>query len=88
MDEDEFSRPRHSAQTALALITASAHGDHESRYRILEELRPDDATAVLVSMCALVVGGWPVDAEMGLSRWLGELGKRVAGMVENLPPLP
>jgi hypothetical protein len=88
MDEDEFRKPRSTAQTALALLTASAHGDHESRYLILEELRPDQAVAVLTAMCGLVVGGWPRDAEMGLSRWLGELGKRVAGMSETLPPLP
>ena len=87
MDEIDFCHPRESAQKALALLTASAHDDDESIYVILKEMG-DRSPAVLVALCALVVGGWPEDAEMEFSRWLVELGKRVAVMTEFLPPAP
>ena len=88
MDEDEFRRPREVAQIALALLTASAHDDDDSRFAILEELRPDQAVAVLTAMCALVVGGWPVGCGLPISEWVTELGKRVVRVRETLPPAP
>ncbi len=85
MRVDSFRHPRASAQTALALLTAAAHGDDESRFRILAGLTPDEAMGVLTAMTGVVVGGWPHDAEMPIAVWLVEVGKRLPNLSEELP---
>lgn len=86
MDADWFTHPREAASTALALLTASAHGDDESRFELVVEMTHAQTAAALLAMCGLVVGGWPVDLPMPLPRWLAELGRRVPHMSEELPP--
>lgn len=88
MDVEAFGNPRQAAQTALALLTASAYDDDESRFRIMAAMDEPQAFATLTALCALVVGGWPVDCNAPLKWWLVEVGKRLPNLTEHLTPEP